>query len=43
VDVGGYYSYGWGKSVAGSVYPQGRNTQLAFLELVLHWDTPLKH
>jgi hypothetical protein len=43
LDVGGYYSHGWGKSVAGSVYPQGRNTQLAFLELIFHWDTPLKH
>ncbi len=43
LDVGGYYSYVWGKSVAGSVYPQGRNAQLAFLELVYHWDTPLKH
>jgi hypothetical protein len=29
--------------VAGSVYPQGPNAQLAFLELVFHWDPPLKH
>ena len=43
LDVGGYYSYAWGKSVAGSVYPQGRNAQLAFVELVYHWDTPLRH
>jgi hypothetical protein len=43
LDVGGYYSYVWGKRVPGSIYPQGRNAQLAFLELVFHWDTPLKH
>jgi hypothetical protein len=43
LDVGGFYSYVWGKRVPGSVYPQGRNAQLAFLELVFHWDTPLKH
>jgi hypothetical protein len=43
LDVTGFYSRVWGKSVPGSDYPQGRNAQLAFLELVYHWDKPLKH
>jgi len=43
LDVNGFYSYVWGKSVAGSVYPQDRKAQLAYVELIFHWDTPLKH
>jgi Alginate export len=43
LDVNGFYSYVWGKRVAGSVYPQDRNAQLAYVELIFHWDTPLKH
>jgi Alginate export len=42
LDLGAYYSHGWGKSVAASVY-KSRNTQLAFLELVYHWAAPLQH
>lgn len=43
LDVGGYYSNIWGKRVASSLYPQGHDAQLAYLELIFHWDTPLKH
>jgi hypothetical protein len=43
LDVNGYYSYIWGKSVQGSVYPQDGKAQLAYVELIFHWDTSLKH
>jgi hypothetical protein len=43
LDVNGYYAHVWGKSVVGSDYPQGRIGQLAYVELIFHWDTPLKH
>jgi hypothetical protein len=42
LDVNGYYSYAWGKTAIASDYPQGRNAQLAYVELIFHWDTPLK-
>jgi hypothetical protein len=43
LDVNGYYAHVWGKSVIGSDYPQGRIGQLAYVEMIFHWDTPLKH
>jgi hypothetical protein len=43
LDVNGFYSHVWGKTAIDSDYPQGRNAQLAFVELIFHWDTPLRH
>jgi hypothetical protein len=43
LDVNGYYAYVWGKRVPNFVYPQGPHAQLAYVELIFHWDTPLKH
>ena len=43
LDVNAYYSYVWGKRVPNFVYPQGPHAQLAYAELIFHWDTPLKH
>jgi hypothetical protein len=42
LDVNGFYSYVWGKTVPASVYPQGRNAQLAYVELIFHLDKPIK-
>jgi hypothetical protein len=36
-----YYGHGWGKTVVRKIYPAGQTAQLACLELVYHWNTPL--
>jgi hypothetical protein len=41
LDVNMYYAYSWGKSVIGSIYPQDRQAQMGYLELVYHWNLPL--
>jgi len=43
VDLNLYYAHSWGKSVVGAIYPQNRNGQLGYLELVFHLTTPLSH
>ena len=33
-----YYGYGWGKSVAGAIYPTNKNIQLGYVELIYRWS-----
>ncbi|HTV65316.1 MAG TPA: alginate export family protein [Bryocella sp.] len=40
LDVNLYYGHGWGKTVVQKIYPAGQTAQLAYLELVYHWNGP---
>ncbi len=37
VAVNFYYAHAWGKSVIGTIYPQDRNAQYGYVELVYRW------
>jgi hypothetical protein len=37
-----YYAHAWGKSVVGKIYPDDRNAQFGYVELVYRWDRPQK-
>jgi hypothetical protein len=38
IAVNFYYAYAWGKSVVGAIYPDDRNAQYGYVELVYRWD-----
>jgi Alginate export len=37
-----YYAHAWGKSVIGTIYPQDRNAQYGYVELVYRWGLAQK-
>jgi hypothetical protein len=37
-----YYAHAWGKSVIGTIYPEGRNAQYGYVELVYRWSLAQK-
>ena len=37
VALNSYYGYGWGKSVVGTIYPNGKNIQLGYVEMIYRW------
>jgi hypothetical protein len=41
LDLGAYYSYGWGKTVVAGIYPENRNAQFGFVEAAYHWNSIL--
>ncbi len=41
LDFNPYYAHAWGKTVVGTIYPTNRRAQLAYLELIYHWNGPL--
>jgi hypothetical protein len=42
VAVNFYYAHAWGKSVIGKIYPEDRNAQYGYVELVYRWGLAQK-